>query len=118
MEEYSINLTHIEEKPNALADTFFRLPRIKNPTVGKKEASGAGKEFDFRTIKVPHDEEDVFFKNNDNDFSELLPTVCWNKDTEVLDCFLNLSTLQEIQNPVTVLNIQNHQAVNGPLQQM
>ena len=59
LEEYDINLTHIEGKSNVLADTFSRLPPMEKPTVGKKEASRAGKEFDFRIIEVPHDEEDV-----------------------------------------------------------
>ena len=74
----------------------------------KKEASGAGKEFDFRTIEVPHDDEAFFFNDNDNEFPELLPTVSRNEDTEVLECFLNLSALQEMPNPVTVVNIYNH----------
>ena len=75
----------------------------------------------FRTIEVPpqHD-EDVFFNsnNNNNEFPELLPTVCQNEDTEVLECFLNLPALHEMPNPVTVVNIQNHQAADSPLQQM
>ena len=69
---------------------------MKKPTVGKKEASKAGKEFDFRSIEVPHDEEGGFFNNNNNinsQFPELLPTVCRNEDTEVLDYFLNLPAL-------------------------
>ena len=105
LEEYNIKLTHIEGKSNILADTFSWLPRMERPTVGKKEASGtAGQEFNFRTIEVPpQDDKDVFFFfNNNNECPELLPTVCRNEDTEVLECFLNLLALQEMPNPVTV----------------
>ena len=90
LDEYHINLTHIEGKSNVLADTFSRLPRMEKPTVGKKEASGtAGTEFNFRTIQVaPQDDKDVFFNSNNNECPELLLTVCRNEDTEVLECFL------------------------------
>jgi len=116
LEEYGINLTHVPGKHNVLADTFSRLPRMEKPTVGKKDASGIGKESDFTTIEVPCDDEDVFFGK----FSELLPTVCRNEDTEVMDCFLILQTLtplQEMLNPVTVINLQNHQAPNAYLRE-
>ena len=69
-----------------LVDTFSRLPRMEKPTVGEKEAAGLGKEFDFRTIEVPRDEEDVFV----NEVPELFPTICRNEDVDVMECFLNL----------------------------
>ena len=94
-----------------LVDTFSRLPRMEKPTVGEKEAAGLGKEFDFRTIEVPRDEEDVFV----NEVPELFPTICRNEDVDVMECFLNLPALREMHNPVTVVNIQNHQAADQHL---
>jgi len=67
--------------------------------------------FDFRTIEVPRDEEDVFV----NEVPELFPTVCRNEDVDVMECFLNLPALREMHNPVTVVNIQNHQAADQHL---
>ena len=37
---------------------------MKKPTVGKNEASGIGKETNFKEMKVPRDDEDVFFNDN------------------------------------------------------
>ena len=41
--------------------------------------------------------------------------MCENHDCELLQCLLNLPSLQEESNPLTMQNIRNHQNVDGGL---
>ena len=43
----------------------------------------------------------------------LFPDMCENHDCELLQCLLNLPSLQEESNPLTMQNITNHQHVNA-----
>ena len=58
LENYNIKLTYVPGKTNVLADAFLRLPRMQAPAQGKNEYKG--KIINFKNIKVPIDNEDVF----------------------------------------------------------
>ena len=47
----------------------------------------------------------------------LLPTVCDNKDVDIIELFMNLPALSEMTCPLTVVNIQQHQAGDHQLVQ-
>jgi hypothetical protein len=51
------------------------------------------------TIEVPKDE---FIIDN-----EVFISI--DEDTDLMDCLLNLPPLQEMQNPISMQNIRNHQ---------
>ena len=61
---------------------------------GKNE--GKGTLIDLKTLVVPKDEEDVFMSTN--------------KDVDIIKLFVNLPALSEMTCPLTVSNIQQHQA--------
>ena len=113
LEDFDVTFKYIEGKKNVLADCFSWLPIMAKPTVGKKEQQGLGKLIDFVNIKIPKDEDDVFF----NELPVLLPSICGNDDTDIIECFLNLPALQEMQCPITTTMIRNHQ-LNDPTLQL
>ena len=43
----------------------------------------------------------------------LFPQKCNNNDTDIIKCLINLLSLQELLNPLTIINIRNHQ-LNDP----
>ena len=113
LEQYDINLTHIAVKKNVLADCFSRLPRMDAPSPGENENKGV--RMDFRKLVVPKDEDDVFMAVDP--LPTLLPRVCRNEDVDIIELFMNLPALSEMACPLTVANIQNHQAGDHALVQ-
>ena len=41
--------------------------------------------------------------------------LCDNKDVEIVDCLLNLPSLQQMNNPITMVNLRNHQQADEAL---
>ena len=71
----------------------------------------------FKTLIVPKDEDDVFMSTAVDPGPTLLPTVCHNEDVDIIDLFMNLPALTEMACPLTVANIQQHQAGDHALVQ-
>ena len=133
MEQFYYTLDYLEGEKNVLADCFSRLPRMEKTSVGKKEIEmiekKKGTEINFKTLKVPPKEDDplddeVLFvttttskdwnyineeKYNNKDEPELFPTICTNDNSEMIECLLNLPSYQYNDNPLTMINIANHQ---------
>ena len=83
-------------KNNVLADAFLRLPRMMVPLPGKNE-------------EVHIDKNDIFIHESDGIKSPRpLPTLCCNVDVEMVELFMNLSALQEMNCHVTVQNIETY----------
>ena len=99
-------------------------------SVGKKELNmnlkQKGTLVDFKLLKVPAmtDEDEVNFVTtttskdwsynnketyNSKDEPELFPTMCTNDNNELIECLLNLPSYQYNDNPLTMINIANHQ---------
>ena len=106
--ENDIKLTYLPGKNNILADAYLCLPSMQAPLQGKNEYKR--KLIYFRNIEVPIINDDVFFMQDAIKPPQLLPTLCRNKDTNLLELSMNLPTLQEMSCPVTPHNIQPHQA--------
>ena len=116
LQQYDINLTFVPGKNNVLADCFSRLPIMNGPLPGKNEEKR--KLMDFRKLIVPKDEDDVFMCNAVDSIEEiptLLPTICSNEDTDIIELFMNLPELSEMACPITVSNVQQHQAADAAL---
>ena len=130
IEQFYYTLDYLEGDKNVLADCFSRLPRMEKIFVGKKELDmikrQKGTVVDFKSLKVPskHDKDEVNFVTtttskdwnynnketyNNKDKSELFPTICTNDNNEMIDCLLNLPSYQYNDNPLTMINIANHQ---------
>ena len=58
---------------------------------------------------VPKYEEDVFMSTGE-EVPTLLPSICDNEDVDIIELFMNLPALSEMTYPLTVANIQQHQA--------
>ena len=106
LEQYNINLTYVLGKTNVLANCFSRLPQMDGPSPEKNELKGT--KVDYKILVVPKDVEDVFMSTGE--VPKLLPTVCSNEDVDTIKLFANLPTLSEMSCPLTVSNIQQHQA--------
>ena len=107
LKQYSINLTYVPRKTNVLADCFSKLPRMDGPLPGKNEEKGML--IDFKTLVIPKDEKDVFMSTRE-ELPMLLPSVCNNENVDIIELFMNLPALLEMTCPLTVSNIQQHQA--------
>ena len=59
-------------------------------SLGKNELKGT--KVDFKTLFVPKDVEDVFIMST-GELPKLLPTVCSNKDIDIIELFANLLAL-------------------------
>jgi len=106
MDEFDLTLHYIEGKKNVLADCFSRLPIMNSPNaVGNNykninnNSKRTGTPIDFNTIEVPKDE----FIIDDEAFISI------DEDNDLMECLLNLPPLQEMQNPISMQNIRNHQ---------
>ena len=130
MEQFYYTLDYLEGDKNVLADCFSRLPRMEKILVGKKELEMIEKEkgtvVNFKTLKVPpnDDDDEVYFMTtttskdlncineetyNNQDEPKLFPTICTNDNNEMIECLLNLPSYQYNDNPLTMINIANHQ---------
>jgi transposase InsO family protein len=132
MEQFYYTLEYLEGEKNVLADCFSRLPRMDNKiTVGEKELEmirkNKGTLVDFKLLKVPKMTDDEVYINltttetskdwtyrnkittNNNEEPELFPTICTNDNHEMIECLLNMPSYQNEDNPLTMINIANHQ---------
>ena len=128
VDQFDCELRYIPGKENVLADCFSRLPQMEKPSAGIKELQGRGRQIDFNKIKLPKDDEEIlegetflstahrlceaiidqeFIESSDNDEAF---------QNELHECLLNLPPLEEMDNPITINNIVNHQSTDLPLQ--
>ena len=139
MEQFYYTLDYLEGDKNILAACFSRLPQMDTKIlVGKKELDmnlkQKGTLVDFKLLKIPAntDEDEVNFVTtttskdwlynnketyNNKDEPELFPTICKNDNSEMNECLLNLPSYQYNDNPLTLINIANHQQANAYLMQ-
>ena len=109
IDEFDVTIRYIEGKKNVLADCFSRLPLMAQPSVGDRELQGTkGTLIDFNDIEMQKDTEEIlegetFFAANENE--------------KLIECFLNLPPLEEMINPITIVNITNHQSRDFRLHQ-
>ena len=132
VEEFSPKFEYFPGKDNVLADCFSRLRRMAKPSEGKKIAPNRGKIISFENLKVPKSPDEIY-SYTDN---VLLPppteheihkemqfkfSCCRDEaffsDPEVVESFLNHPPLEVMPNPITILNIQQHQFEDLELQQ-
>jgi hypothetical protein len=113
LEDFAPQFRYIEGKNNVLADAFSRLPRMDSPTEGKSKP-GRGKIISFEKLHSESIEDSL-----EEDLGACRFKCCREKLTanafsildepEILEAFLNYPTLQEMVNPITMQNIQQHQ---------
>ena len=116
IEDFAPTFRYIEGKNNVLADCFSRLPRMESTAEGKnsKRPTNKGKVINFEKIETTKDEEEDSFlgacrfkccreKYTPDSFSFFVD------EPEMFESFLNYPPLQQMQCPVTIQNIQQHQ---------
>ena len=68
-----------------------------------------GKLINFKTPVVLKDEDNVFMLSTVENVPVLLPTICSNKEMDVIKLFMNLRELSEIACPLLIITtIQQH----------
>ena len=102
IDEFDVEIKYIEGSRNVIADAFSRLPRMDSPaSVGdellNKYGKQRGTEIDFEKLKPEIDSTD------DKVFVNI------NEDNEIIECLLNLLQLEQMQNPINMQHIFNHQ---------
>ena len=119
MDKFDLSLDYIEGKNNVFADAFLRLPFMdKSVAFGDNNNQRKGTPINFHTIKVIHDDtlidderfftvEEMYVKDERLHQDELYFSV--EEEDEVMDLFLNLPSLTEMQNPINMQEIANHQ---------
>ena len=132
MEDFSPTFKYCPGKDNVLADCFSRLPRMDKPSEGKSPNKGKLIAFDKLEVPTMHDE----IYQYDTTIETIPPpdakklhkqmpckfSCCRNEpdiltDPELFESFLNHPPLQIMPNPITVLNIQQHQFEDQELNQ-
>ena len=130
MDDFDFELNCLEGEKNVLADCFSRLPRMDKISMGDKELKmiqqNKGTIVDFKKLTLQHQDELLFTSTKPKDWTfdhgittrtsnepAIFPQTCNNNDTEIIECLLNLPSLQELPNPLTIINIRNHQ-LNDP----
>ena len=121
----NLTLKYIKGKNNVLADCFLWLPIISpateekgNPTVTQKQ-NQSGKFIDFPKLDATQDdkmilEDKAFF----NYISEEENHINIKDNNELIECFLNLPTMEKLHNPISLQNIMNHQQQDNDLMQL
>ena len=124
--DFSPSFKCIEGKENVLADCFSRLPCMEKTLEEKKssididlENQQRGKVVPFEELQPLQDSEDTFhvdmatinthmpckfscFRDWELPFVDPL-------DKDITESFYNLPVLEEMRNPITIFNIQQHQ---------
>ena len=85
---------------------------MSKPLLGRNKIEKKGTLIDIKKIKLLCDVDDVFYSN---EFLELFNGVCYNKDTDMIEYFMNLPALIEMQYPIELSRIQQHQVHNPHL---
>ena len=131
MKQFYYSLDYLKGDKNVLADCFNRLPSMDNKImVGKKELDMIQKQkgtlVDFTLLKVPSNNnkdevnfttratsKDWFYNNkesyNNKDNPEIFLTIYKNDNHKMIKFLLNLPSYQYNYNPLTIINISNHQ---------
>ena len=97
-----------EGSRNVIADTFSRLPRMDSPASVEDELLNKyekprGTEINFEKLKPETDStDDEIFVNN-------------NEDNKVIECLLNLPEFEQMENPINMKNVFNHQRNDSEL---
>ena len=126
-------LKYLEGKNNVLADCFSRLPRMDKSWWGIKNLKW------YNKTKEPWSTSNSWYCHSRMGFYTLLqnkrtgllltrittrtretplfPQSCNNNDTYIVNCLINLPSLQELPNPLIIINIRNHQ-LNDPWLQL
>ena len=122
MDDFDFELKYLEGEKNVLADCFSRLPRMDKISMGDKELKmiqqNKGTMVDFKKLTLPQQDELLFTSTKPKDWTfdhgittrtskepMIFPQTCNNNDTEIIECLLNLPSLQELPNPLTIINI-------------
>ena len=129
IDDFDFELKYLEGEKNILADCFSRLPRMDKISMVDTELKmiqqNRGTMVNFKKLTVPQQDELLFTSTKSKDWgfdhgitagtreTPLFPQTCNNNDTDVIECIINLTSLQELPNPLTILDIQNHQ-LNDP----
>ena len=125
MDEFDLTLKYIEGKNNVLADYFSRLPLMSPPTEEKGNLTVTGKRkrsgtiIDFNNLNATRNDdmilEDETFFNNISDIEQHSNI---EDNNELIDCFLNLPTTDELPDPISLQNIWNHQRQDDGLMKL
>ena len=102
---------------------------MEKPSAGVKELQGKGRPIDFNKIILPKDNEEIL---EGETFLATAQRICeeivnnqfeldnnYNDESfyqELQECLMNLPPLEEMDNPITINNIVNHQSTDLPLQ--
>ena len=124
LDEFDLNLKYIEGKNNVLADCFSRLPIISpateekgNPTVTQKQ-NRSGTFIDFNKLNATRNDEMILEDEAFLNISEAENHSNIEDDNELIECFLNLPTMEELPNPISLQNILNHQQQDPDLMEL
>lgn len=121
LEDFAPQFLYVAGKDNVLADCFSRLPRMEPPTEGKRKP-GRGKFIDFEKLPTNLEEE------VEEDIGACRFKCCRQKLTadafsftvdepELMEFFLNYPTIEQMQCPIEMLRIQQHQFEDEELNQ-
>ena len=130
VEDFCLEFWYIKGKDNILADCFSWLPIILKASGGKELALNKGKLIAFEDLPkqeiLDEIDESYHFQGTYEHHelsNQLIPNIyeiteemlfhfsgCHNDfyDNETLEVFLNIPPLQVMQNPTTIVNIQQH----------
>ena len=115
LDEFDLTLKYIEGKNNVLADCFSRLLIIipateekGNPTVTQKR-NRSGTFIDFNKLNATRNVEMILEDEAFLNISEAESHSNIEDNNELINCFLNLPTMEELPNPISLQNILNHQ---------
>ena len=82
---------------------------MKGPLLGKDERKG--KLVHFKTSVVPKDKDNVCMPSTAEELPTLLPSICCSENVDIIELYvLHLPVLSGMTCPLTVSNIQQHQA--------
>ena len=124
MDEIDLTLKYIKGKNNVLTDCFSRLPIISsateekgNPTITQKQ-NRSGTFIDFNKLNATCNDEMIFEDKAFFNISEAENHSNIEDNNKLIECFLDLPTIEELPNPISLQNILNHQQHNNDLMQL